>query len=705
MGLLRSGLGVCLLLYVALRAIVLVFAFDQVALVNYELYPMGTLPKALDVVEEFPLRLYYDNAAGQLVTGLAAWPFYQLFGDSYLVLKLVPATAGFGLVLVVWLLLDRHVSRRAANIAGVALALGPAELLTKYSLIASGNHFENLFFSALAILAAYRVHVVEEPARGRALFLAAAACGLAIFVFLGAIIPVGLLAAVHLGVRGWRGSLADLRIALPGFLTGVAPLILINLVGGGRGAAFLEAKFSGEGATMDWGVVVGRMADLLLSMPTAGFFRSFDGVSPGIPNLALVGCMTIAWLFALPGALAGVVVVVRAVLGLKREGEELSFARCLTVPFVLALPLTALAYGISNLRLGGHPVPIEIAGYRYFLPTFLFGVILVAMISDRAIGAGGWRRAAGWLIVGVTCGTGLWNLSYVGGQAGGTQLGTAYRGWNFMQAARGLFNHAVGLDDAARIELVHATPQPYRTHLLRGIGFLEAQRWVATESMARGSRDLALVENGSLPVEDLLGVYPVEYRDELARGMGTGLRTYVLTRSPARELEELLVRGLVRLVEAGSPHALRVVEGAGSQEDYPLAVRKVPVVLARSERLLQALPESLRPAYGRGLGEFCGRLYSRAIDGEDAVLRDCLHRSFSQAGTSLLEGIGYGLAIEPEHPSIPRPVGELTGWSPELNAQVMAGFTEGLSSQRPAEEVTAILEGLDERWTTVGPGR
>ena len=153
MGLLRSGLGVCLLLYVALRAIVLVFAFDQVALVNYELYPMGTLPKALDVVEEFPLRLYYDNAAGQLVTGLAAWPFYQLFGDSYLVLKLVPATAGFGLVLVVWLLLDRHVSRRAANIAGVALALGPAELLTKYSLIASGNHFENLFFSALAILA------------------------------------------------------------------------------------------------------------------------------------------------------------------------------------------------------------------------------------------------------------------------------------------------------------------------------------------------------------------------------------------------------------------------------------------------------------------------------------------------------------------------------------------------------------------------
>ena len=60
------GLGAAVLVYVALRALILVFAFDQVALVNYELYPMGTLPKALEVARDFPLRLYYDNAAGQL---------------------------------------------------------------------------------------------------------------------------------------------------------------------------------------------------------------------------------------------------------------------------------------------------------------------------------------------------------------------------------------------------------------------------------------------------------------------------------------------------------------------------------------------------------------------------------------------------------------------------------------------------------------
>lgn len=691
------GLGAAVLVYVALRALILVFAFDQVALVNYELYPMGTLPKALAVARDFPLRLYYDNAAGQLVTGLAAVPFYAALGDSYLVLKLVPATAGLGMLLCVWALLDRHVSRRAANLAGFALALGPAELLTKYSLIASGNHFENLFFIALATLAAYRVHVAPPERRARRLVLAGFASGFAIFVFLGALIPVGLLALVHFGVRGWRGTLADLRLSGPGFALGIAPLVAVNLLSGARGAAFLEAKFAGDGGR-DWGLVLERMRSLVLvDLPRAGFFRSFDGVDVRIPNVALLACTTIAWLAALPAALAGVGELLRAARGRERGDESATFARLLLAPFVLALPLTVLAFGISNLKTGQHFAPTEIAGFRYLLPTFLFGVILVAVVADRAIARGGASRAFGWTLAGVTLATGAWNLSYVEWGTPARNLGSAYRGWNFMQAARGLFNHAVGLDQAERLEIVAGTPQPFRAQLLRGMGFHTAQGWLAQESRVRGESDLELVRRGELPTGLLLRDYPEAQRLEVARGMGTGLRTYVLTRGGARTLEACVAEGLARLVERGDPFAWAVLEGAGLQEDYPLPRRKVPVVLARSERLLELLPEELRGAYGRGLGEFCGRLWSRDVAPETALLRDTLHRSYGAVGDSLLVGVGFGLALEGEAPRLPTSLLELTPL-PELRARVVAGYEEGLRSLYPDARVDALLADLGEGW-------
>lgn len=691
------GLGAAVLVYVALRALILVFAFDQVALVNYELYPMGTLPKALAVAKDFPLRLYYDNAAGQLVTGLAARPYYAAFGDSYLVLKLVPATAGLGMLLCVWALLDRHVSRRAANLAGFALALGPAELLTKYSLIASGNHFENLLFIALAFVAAYRVHVAPPERRARWLVLAGVAAGFAIFVFLGALIPVGLLAIVHFGVRGWRGTLADLRLAGPGFALGVAPLVAVNLLADARGAAFLEAKFAGDGGR-DWGLVRERMRSLVLvDLPRAGFFRTFDGVPRSVPNLALLACTTLAWLAALPAALGGVRELLRAAHGRARDDEPAAFRRLFVAPFVLALPLTILAYGISNLRTGGHPAPIEIAGFRYLLPTFLFGVILVAVAADRAIARGGMRRVLGWTLAGVTLATGAWNLSYVEWGTPARNLGTAYRAWNFMQAARGLFNHAVGLDGAQRMEIIGGTPQPYRAHLLRGMGFYEAQFWLVSESKARGESDLELVRGGELPIEAVLEGYPAEHRLEVARGMGTGLRTYVLTRGGAPALETCVADGLANLVERGDPFAWAVLEGAGLQEDYPLPLRKVPVVLARGERLIALLPPELRAAYGRGFGEFCGRLWARDVAPETSLLRDALHRAYGSVGDSLLVGVGFGLALESEAPRLPASLLELTPL-PALRAQVVAGFEEGLRALYPEARVDELLTDLEDAW-------
>ena len=68
--------------YVLLRGLVLHTNFDSVTLWMYEPYPMGTLAEFLLRGVDFPLRFYYDNAAGQILSGFLTLPFFALFGPS-----------------------------------------------------------------------------------------------------------------------------------------------------------------------------------------------------------------------------------------------------------------------------------------------------------------------------------------------------------------------------------------------------------------------------------------------------------------------------------------------------------------------------------------------------------------------------------------------------------------------------------------------
>src|SRR5689334_2768287 len=190
------GLLAALAAYVGLRALVLHTAFDEVALWMYELYPMGTMAEFLHRGIDFPLRFYYDNAAGQILSGCLTWPFFALFGPCYLALKASPALMGVGVLILSWRWLDQCYGRLAANLAAWALALAPTTYL-KYSVTNSGNHFENIFFSVLALASFARLQRLGAS-RGR-LFVFGLCAGLALFVFLGALLPIGILCVLHLG--------------------------------------------------------------------------------------------------------------------------------------------------------------------------------------------------------------------------------------------------------------------------------------------------------------------------------------------------------------------------------------------------------------------------------------------------------------------------------------------------------------------------
>ena len=151
------GLALALATYALVRALVLHTNFDEFAMPQFELFPMGTIPLLQGADGGLPVSRVYDNSAGQLLTGWLATPFYALFGETYLALKLVPLTLGALALVFLWLVVRESAGTRAANVAGFLFALAPSTLV-KYSTFASGNHFETLAFNALALWATLRLH-------------------------------------------------------------------------------------------------------------------------------------------------------------------------------------------------------------------------------------------------------------------------------------------------------------------------------------------------------------------------------------------------------------------------------------------------------------------------------------------------------------------------------------------------------------------
>ncbi len=508
------GLLLACAAYVVLRGLIAATSFDELALPMYELYPMGTMAELTLRGIDFPLRYFYDNAAGQILMGFLTVPVFALFGSSYLALKILPALLGLATLVVVWRIVDRHFSRRAANFAGFLFAIGPPTL-TKYSLINSGNHFENLFFTSLAVACAYGWFASAWKTRA-GLFGYAFACGFALFVFLGALIPVGLLFGMHAGLRGARRTLRDLPVLVAGFALGLAPLLVVNVATSGRGLGFLDAKFGAENSGRG-GNVLARVGDFLgPALARSGVFEPFAGLSRELLTTLFLAAFAAAYLAAIPSTGASLAQFVRTLFrpapSPPEEARRFESARLL--PFVLYVPLAALAYGVSNFRLGGHTPPVEVAGYRYFLPTLLCALVLVAVWADRWIARGGAAKYAGFALLSAAAIPSASSIGIVDWTFRSTNVGAKLDGYNLAQVARALLSSRNAVPHDEIVARVEALPADVKPRVILAVGFnLGVQ--AAEKSLARG---------GTLDLPEFLAAWPATWHEALTTGLGNGLR-------------------------------------------------------------------------------------------------------------------------------------------------------------------------------------
>jgi hypothetical protein len=672
--------------YFVTRGLVLHTSFDQVGLWMYEVFPMGTLAELAIRGIHVPPYFFYDNAAGQVLAGYLAVPAFLLLGPSYLALKIVPLLMGLGALLCVHALL-RDAFGRTAGLLGAWLFVFAPTTLFKYSVVCSGNHFENVFFTSVVLYLFYRLHRGEITLPK--LFLLGASAGFSIFVFLGAVIPVGILAGLHVGIRGPRRGLRDLAGLIPGFFVGLAPLLVLNAWTGGRGAFFLAAKFGEADAVGASSLtrVPSRIASYLaVKLPQAAAYPAFAGVSGTVLSAVFAVALVVA-------TLACVVPAIRGLRGLFAGDERSRFEGAKLVPMIAYLPLSALAFGLSNLVVYELDGPLSFSAFRYYLPVLLFGILALAAVCARGFERGGRARAGAAVLFAAALLPGLSNLGIVDWTWANTGHGLRYDGYDLSKVGRTLLAKKNHLTQAQITGFLEGFPPLLRARVTRSLGFNLAVRQVNQE----GERGPAAIRAARIDLDPLLAPYDVADRAEIARGAGIAARFLQFSsRAELSDLLGLLARSSEQPSASAQPCLQAFLQGAATPNPSLPLVTSTAGILAENGALaargLEAgRPRELAQGIARGDGFLCGGLLRRGIASDARSVAAALRNLPAEVRPSFFRGLGAGCAEGREEPGLP----EGFAIPPEGRAEFWRGFAEtlrdihGEGAQRVASRVAA----------------
>lgn len=703
------------LVYVGLRAWLLATAFDDVSIPVYEHSPMGNLAAAVDGVGAqhaygAPIAQYYDNCGGHLVTGLLAAPLFRVFGDSYLSLKLVPVGLGLLTLLAIFALVRCALvgvpGRDAAALcAALAFALGPPTI-TKYSMLAKGNHFENLVFQLAAVGLVLRAH--QSDLRARWVFAAGVASGFAIFVYMGSLLTVAILGCLSLLVAAARGPAVLARkagVAALGLFVGLLPVLWIQLASGGRVANFLAQKAGAreklplmERVPQRWRAFVEEIA------PQAACFPDLGSLPGAVAELLFWGLFASCWLGLAVWFLTSLRAAWRAGR-LERRGDapepdagqassERPALRCLLLGLLVGyLPVWFAAYSVGRFDFDRYQPPVEIGQFRYLVPHFLFATMLIGV----ALGAA-WVRAGALAIlarVGVAALAVTWLFLL---PLGGTQLSPAalrYAGHDMRHYSKIVLRDGVrdpetklmSWDEARIAAWVESLPVAARHATYFGIGY---GKGVTLEPSLR---------SGALPTIDfLLGQVladcPQRYQADVAWGLGSLLRRWY-----PQPTGGLIPRLVAQADASQHPLAPHVVEGLALEYAYPLA-RITPAVLGLTGELRTQLPASQRGSLQRGAGRYLGALWLRDLPRDREPVRVALSAVPEPEQADLWFGFGFGLIAELAGPATrPRAALELDALRALCPAAYLSDLFQGLGAGvrhvLDADAAPLIDQGLD----------
>lgn len=442
---------------------------------DWEEFSRGLLAREMLDGPAYRLMDYQGDpyAGGSLLMGILAIPLFAILGDSLFVLKLVTLPFLLGTALAAWLLIRRHLDRRAALLVPLLFFLPPYPS-SRLSLVAWGDNVQVPLFIFLVLILLQALLHAQGRSWWRALSLGLVA-GFGVYYHYHTALPLALIALLALGWERRRLPARSLALVFLGFCLGFSPWLVYNL---GHGWEALNISAYGSVAQAGQGIAARypmRLLSLLTWVPAASL-----GPGPAMWSWAL--CFSVlAWLvflgcwgFLVAREWSFLRILPRALLaGRLPSGSDGSWLLLffLFYPLFFAIVAAALPYSFENK-------PAWYFADRYLASLHGCVFVLVSLAAVDLWGRGSWSRllgASAWglfLAIGVAAQLViLFGNPPVQPQSARDERGGWIRAWDYslLSDERVAFAFYKG-DLANNLEVIAHAQGPRRSHLARALG-------------------------------------------------------------------------------------------------------------------------------------------------------------------------------------------------------------------------------------------
>ncbi|MCX6355716.1 MAG: hypothetical protein NTZ78_12570 [Candidatus Aureabacteria bacterium] len=389
-------LAILLLLFLATRLIILFFDFSSLTQLE-ELYN-GTLAREMLRGLFLPLLQlrYIEYQSGSLIVSFCAIPYFVIFGQSYVSLKLVALTFSAGTFTIFYLLLRNYFSQRTALWAGLLYIFSPP-IVGQLNLKVEGANSQSILITMAIWYLFFKLFCAKtyEPqgnprSRGNSVEGVDQVTGrqeLLTAGLLGALISFGIwfcpvVCVVTLCILIlWRMHnpyfifTRRFVIVLIGFFLGAIPALY----------DYWYTNFSGlRYLLLNGYVAVGKVSLIPIKFAElwgVALMRPFPSKELwGIPGNVLNGIFYIFAVIAVQSYLylykSEIAVLARNICSL-RPATKRSIESCRGAFFLLYLVAFSLFYAATRLKVSSDAKPMD--GYRYLVSFYPFLFILIAL--------------------------------------------------------------------------------------------------------------------------------------------------------------------------------------------------------------------------------------------------------------------------------------------------------------------------------------
>ncbi len=198
---------------------------------------------------------YAPFFGGSLIVGILTAPVFALFGPTLWALKLVPILIHLAGLVVLFHLLGRHVSPRAALLGGLLWALTPPGY-TLLSTVNWGSHIESNVLALLAL--SLHLDLARPEHRGRRRLGLGLLFGFSLYFGYQCALFIIVLSVFDLA-RSRRPNFHEAGLELLGAVVGFTPWLIYNLRHAFTGLRIYNSSLSGHTGAEDPGVRLVRL--------------------------------------------------------------------------------------------------------------------------------------------------------------------------------------------------------------------------------------------------------------------------------------------------------------------------------------------------------------------------------------------------------------------------------------------------------------